>query len=45
MILILKHASQKFRAELKPLSLFLSLSLSCFNSVQLKRKAIYNTLS
>lgn len=41
MILILKHASQKIRAELKPLSL----SLSCFNSVQLKRKAIYNTLS
>lgn len=39
MILILKHASQKIRAELKPLSL----SLSCFNSVQLKRKAIYNT--
>lgn len=27
MILILKHASQKFRAELKPLSLFLSLSV------------------
>lgn len=42
MILILKHASQKFRAELKPPSLSFSLSLSCFNSVQLKRKAIYN---
>lgn len=27
MILILKHASQKFRAELKPLSLSLSLSV------------------
>lgn len=39
MILILKHASQKIRAELKPLS------LSCFNSVQLKKKAIYTTLS